>query len=432
MLQFTDPERTKLKNALSAKSSLAGNLLTLIGVEEIKERFPDLWNKKKEAILETVRSVMKQFSDPSTDMILPFGGDRFVILFGKLSHEEALVRAGMIKAEALRRFAGEDGLDSLDVAVSGLDLDSGEIRSGRLGELIERATASTAPEAGVAAAIPKPLNDKAKELYRASIGSLADDKISSIERLEQQFGFRIEELEFAFLPFLYNSRNVFSVFECLPVRSSATGRLLTGYDVLPREFKLPVLAELDHMNLMRVRHGLVDMAMRKRTAVVVACVSFDTVSDRQHIAEYLKVLEAIPSDLRNYLVLSIYRVPGGVPEGRFSQLVSPLRKYCRAVVVALSSANEPLTHVQSSGAFCVLYDMEELGRQEQVSPALVKKLVVNARRHGLQIAIKGLASKAVLKGCRTLQVDYLAGQTLAELSDYVGPISEFKGERAVA
>lgn len=427
MLHLTDPERTKLKNALSIKSSLSGNLLTLIGVEEIKERFPDLWDKKKEAILETVRSVMKQFSDPSTDMILPFGGDRFVILFGVLSHEEALVRAGMIKAEVLKRFAGDDGLCDLDVAVSGMDLDSGEIRSGRLGELIEQAASVKAPDTATDAEAAKPTSRRATELYRASIESLTDDKVSDIEGLEQQFGFRIEELEFAFLPFLYNTRNVFSVFECLPVRSSATGRLLTGYDVLPPDSDTSVLAELDHMNLMRVRHGLVDMAMRKRTAVVVACLSFDTVIDRQQCAEYLKVLESIPSDLRNYLVLSIYRVPVGVPEGRFSQLVSPFRKYCRAVVVSMSSTSEPLGHVKASGAFCALYDVEQLGKSEQVTPALVKKLVVNARRHGLQLAIKGLTSKAVIRGCRNLQVDYLAGQSLAELSDYVGPISEFKG-----
>jgi hypothetical protein len=258
------------------------------------------------------------------------------------------------------------------------------------------------------------------------LGSLTDDKVADVEALEQQFGFKIEELEFAFLPYLYVARNVFSVFACLPVRSSATGRLLTGYDVLPRDADSATIAELDHMSLMRVRHGLVDMAMRKRTAVVVADLSFDTMMNRNESQNYLKAMEAIPSDLRNYLVLSIYRVPEGVPEGRFIELSAPFRRLCRSTVVVSGSSKQPIGHVKASGAHCVSYDVEDLAKSETVSPALVKKLVTGARRHGLQISIKGLTSKAVLKGCRSLQVDYLAGQILAELSDYVGPISEYK------
>lgn len=425
MLDLTEADRTKLKNALSVKSSVAGNLLTLIGVEEIKERFPDLWDKKRETIIETVRSVMKQFSDPATDIILPFGADRFVVLFGALSQEEAMVRGGMVKAEVLRRFTGDDDLNALDVAVNAMDLDSGEIRSGRLGEMIEQATVAVAPQPAAEAPRPHGSNKKANDLYRASIQSLTDEKAADLEKLEKQFGFKFEELEFAFLPYLYTARNVFSVFECLPVRSSATGRLLSGYDVLPREADGALIADLDHMCLMRVRHGLVDMAMRKRTAVVVAGLAFDTVMNRGQAQHYLKTLESIPCDLRNYLVLSIHRVPEGVPEGRFTELVAPFRRYCRSMVVRASSSKQSIGHVRQSGGNCISYDLEDLARTETISPALVKKLVAAARRQNVQISVKGVSSKAVLRGCRSLRVDYLAGQTLAELSDYVGPISEY-------
>lgn len=441
-MDLSDADKRKLKDAFSIKSSMNGNLMTFVGLDEVKARFPGMWEHHRDKIVATSQMILKQFTDPVADIVLPVDETNFVVLFTRLGRDEALLRAAAIKAEILRRFVGDDALAGLDVETQAIDLDSGTVTRGVLRDLLRgvapagapagngttEAADANAPVAGAAGGVGEAqrASRSQQRIYRASMAELGAGTSVPVDELEARFGFDLEDLEFAFQPHLYVKRGVFSVFECRAVRYSATGEILTGYGVLPREVTIEQVAALDERTLMRARHGLVDMAMRKRVAVVVATVSFETMTNRATASAYLTDLQKIPSDLRNYLVIDVRRCPVGVPEGRLSEIVNPLRRMTRAVFVHVTSSQQPLAAIKGAGAFGAGLTLPAKGNGELGSPAFLGRFAAMARKLGLQAYALGVDTPEQAARCREAGFDYIAGRALAELSDYVGPVSEMK------
>lgn len=417
-MELTEADKQKLRRAFSVKTHISGNLLTFIGLEEVKDAFPAEWKRNRERILGTARQILAQFTDREADIILARGDAGFVVLFARLGRQEALLRAAMIKAEIMRRFTGEEMLDALDVQVHAMELDSGTVMEGRLGDLLTRIHAEAA------APVDSEADSPSQRVLRASQSAIGVSP-EALEAMEQPFGFDLDALDFAFLPLLYVKRGVFSVFACRPVRYSATGEILAGYNVLPRDTDPGLVAALDGMTLMRVRHGLVDMAVRKRKAVVVAPVAYETMAARGPATEYLALLQKVPPDLRDYLVITLARCPTGIPEGRLAEILNPLKRASRAVFVRLESARDSLPAIRGAGAFGVGYNIA-YAAGDMAGPTYLPRLIASARKLGLQTFVEGVNTPELLQRCRDTGPDYAAGRALAEMSDYVGPITEIR------
>lgn len=425
-MNLTEADKRKLRDALAVRTHLNGNLLTFIGLDEIRDRFPQEWNRNRDRILGTARSILGQFTDPAADIVLPRGEAGFIVLFTRLGKDEALLRAAMIKAEILKRFTGDDALDTLDVHVQAMELESGEVMNGALGDLLAKLDpAAGAPTPAAGKPEPKAPARPEQKAYRASLTEIGAQASTPLDELEKRFGYDVDELDFAFQPYLYAPRGVFSVFACKPVRYGAFGDILAGYAVLPREVEPAQVAALDIMTLLRARHGLVDMAVRKRVAMVIVPVSFETMTNRSASAEYVALLQKIPSDLRNYLVISLGRCPVGVPEGRMTEIMTPLKRLARAVCFRVDSPRQSLAAVKSAGAYSVGFNLLHVG-PDMATPASVSRFVATARKLGLQTFIDGVNTPEQLRFCREAAPDYLGGRSLAEFSDYVGPITELR------
>jgi hypothetical protein len=245
-----------------------------------------------------------------------------------------------------------------------------------------------------------------------------------VDAVASRFEFSFDTLEFGFQPFLYLSKGMFTVFACRAVRYGLTGDIVTGYSVLPRDADLEQITTLDKMVLMRARHGLVDMAVRKRAAVVVIPVSFETMTGRGTAAEYLALLQKVPSDLRNYLVPTLCRCPSGVPQGRLAELINPLRRFCRAAGMRLESPTESLSGIKGAGASSIGISLRDTARTDWATKGTIERIVSNARKLGLLTFVDGVDTPEIAARCEALGVDYLGGREYAELSDYVGPITE--------
>ena len=436
-MDLSDADKRRLRDAFAVKATLSGNLMTVVGLDDVRARFPELLDRNRDRIVDTARAILKQFTDPATDIVLPFGDGNFVVLFGGLARDEALLRSGMIKAEILRRFVGDEALGDLDIQTRALDIDAGCVAGGSLRDLLagavlgdpsrpdpsrpdqprpEPARRRKQPE-GTAA------NSHKRRMFRASIDHLATDGPVALDALEARFDFRFDDLEFAFQPHLFVKRNVFSVFECRAVRYGLGGDILTGYGVLPRDPTADQVAALDQLTLMRARHGLVDMAVRKRVAVVATPVSFETMTNRGSASDFLTLVQKIPSDLRNYLVMDLCRCPTGVPEGRLAEIIGPLRRVARAVFVRVTSPQQPLASIKAAGAFGVgLALPSRLAGADTGSAAFLERFAGMARKLGLQTYADDVESNVKATLCRVAGFYYLAGRALAEMSDYVGPV----------
>ncbi|MEQ8816536.1 MAG: hypothetical protein RLO51_26105 [Thalassobaculum sp.] len=421
-MEFCEADKQKLRDAFSVKPSMNGNLMTFIGLDEVRKRFPKLWARHRNRIAETSKSILEQFTDPSTDIVLPVGEDKFAVLFTRLDKDEAMLRSGMIKAEILRRFVGDEALGQLDIHCHAIELDSGSMTSGVLRDLLDAADGHRPSRAAIGAERSLPQ----QRAYRASVGEIGAAWSVPIDEIEQQFGFDLDSLEFAFQPHLYARRGVFSIFECRAVRYNATGEILSGYAVLPRECTPDQVTAVDKMTLMRARHGIVDMAFRKRIAVVATPVSFETMTTRSTATEYLELLQKIPSDLRNYLVVDVCRAPAGVPEGRLAEIISPLKRLTRAVFVHVGSAQQSLAALKGAGAFGAGISMPSKAGCDLGSPAFLGRFAASAHKLRMQAYALDVDTQEQATRCREAGFDYLAGRALAELSDYVGPVTEFR------
>jgi len=432
-MNLSDCDKRKLRDALSVKSSLNGNLMTFVGLDEVKAKYPGMWEHHRDRIVATSRAILQQFTDPTADIVLPAGETNFVVLFTRLGRDEALLRAAAIKAEILRRFIGDEALADLAVETQAIDLDSGNVTTGVLGDLLAAASAGDSATNGTSPAGDRPAavgrdgperGANRQRVYRASIAELGVGAAISVDEMEARFGFSFDDLEFAFQPHFYAKRGVFSVFECRAVRYSATGEILSGYGVLPRDAVGDQVVALDQMTLMRARHGLVDMAVRKRVAVVAIPVSFETMTNRASAGEYLTTLQRIPSDLRNYLVMDVRRCPPGVPEGRLAEIVNPLKRLARAVFVNVTSAQQSLSAIKNAGAFGTGLELAAKDVGDMASPTFLGRFCATAHKLGLQAYALDVDTPAQATCCRKAGFDYLAGRALAELSDYVGPLTE--------
>ncbi len=226
-MKLSDTERQALRKIVAAEGRINANLLTFIGLDELRARLPKQWERNKARITKAAMAILRQFTDPSTDIVLPFG-EMFIVLFGNLGTEESLLRAAMIKTEILKRFAGDAALDTLDVNVQAVELDSGAVLQGSLADMLGRLRPGE-PAAQPAESRPKAqANDREKRAYRASVVDLGTQANASVQDLEKQFGYDIDELDYAFQPFLLTAKGVFSLFLCRPVRYSATRDILTG------------------------------------------------------------------------------------------------------------------------------------------------------------------------------------------------------------
>src|SRR3546814_4847 len=149
---LSDPDKVKLRDAFAARASIGGSLMNVIGLDEVRARFPKLWERNRKRILETTRGILKQFTDPLTDIVLPVGDGNFILLFTRLDKAEALLRSAVIKAEVLRRFMGDDALDTLDLQMQAFEVDSGAAVNGTLGELLASACLAASAELGTRSA----------------------------------------------------------------------------------------------------------------------------------------------------------------------------------------------------------------------------------------------------------------------------------------
>lgn len=345
-MNLTDADKRKLRDAFAIRASVSGNLMNLIGLDEVRARFPTMWERHRDRIRATTEAILKQHTDPQTDIVLPVGDANFVVLFTRLDPQAAQLRASIIKAEVLRRFMGDDALAGLDMRIRGLELDSSAVAGGALTELLASATEGERSTGSTPKARPGTVMAKARGPASDGAGTRFEQ---TIDALETRFRFSFDDLDFGFVPYRFEARGVFAVFACRPVRYSAMGDILTGYSVLPPDADAGQFATLDRLLLTRVRQGLVDMALRKRMALVGLPVSFETMTNRGIAAEYLALLQKIPSDLRTYLVPALCRCPVGVPQGRLAEILNPLLRFSRGVNIRLESPKQALAQVKAAG-----------------------------------------------------------------------------------
>lgn len=93
------------RTAQPADATVAGNV-QLIGLDEIKRRFGDLWAGVRDAAHKAAEEIIRADLSP-LDLFAPVKDESYVVLFGELGRTAATAKAKTIAAEITKRLCGD-------------------------------------------------------------------------------------------------------------------------------------------------------------------------------------------------------------------------------------------------------------------------------------------------------------------------------------
>lgn len=431
--------KDRLKTMFADGSRPLGGQLQFLGLDEVKQHLGDRWEKKKNFIRSLCQRTVKPHIGKS-DLCLEYGELGFVILFGDLDDETATIKCGLIKAEILRQLKGDDELTKLNIQTSVGDLTTGGTSNVNLSDLIAKVVAGKSENSADPRADDVPESMKAQrpptEVFDyseaqkahfqkaqwASIKSTLMPTPFDLDEEEQNAG--LGEVDFGFLPLVNQKSGVISIFHCVAVRLDSFDRIINGHDVLSADGDEKSAIELDLLTLARAKIGLMDMTMRKRIALVSIPLSYSTLSRPHARQDFLAGLKTVPAELQRYLVVTLTGFPDGVPTAALSENVHLIKNHVRGVSARVHPETNSLKSLKEAGIQIVGFKFPEAETVSAKMEQTMQSFKTNASKFGLNIFVRNLKRKDLVRTAIDLEYDYFSGPVIADLSDYVGPVRE--------
>ena len=401
----------KLKNfqaILKKNPNPSATKIHMIGLEEIKTRLGKRWAKHKGRVLGAAKSILQHHLS-THDLCLPYGELGFVVLFAEADQHSAAITCGLVKAELLRRFVGDEALDGLDIHTETMSLDLDSIEAVSLAKTLRKIASETSDDGEeIDSSLNleqenshsfQPIENEIQDLYPAA--SEADiNRIeraivtSALERNEvnEALGHSANLLRFRFDPIYQPKSGVIGTFTCVPTRTTLTGRELESYRVLTNDNEASVLL-LDRLILAHCMETLIDSVKERRLGLIIVPVSFDTFARPASRQEYLQQLMRLPQDLRRFVVPFIRRLPKGVPESRLVDIASALKPNVRAIGARVHMDVALVQRLRSCGFYGASLVLHPYGENGRIHPDLIEKGAEMLIKAGMSPTLSGIASK---------------------------------------
>lgn len=339
--------------------------LNFIGLDKVRKRYGKSWEGLKHLVYETADSVIRKYMEPG-DLFIRYREDVYLIIFARISHEEAHIKATLI-AEEIRRRMFEDEREELEgVKIKrevrtvrteplrrekGLDNVYDKIFSGDIDAepKVRKADdrAFTIPE-GAKVQVG---TDRAKTSRSVKVESNADseqdnqacsEKISQnvevigVDRYQEALGTDQRaakttfDPDFCFVPVWDVKRAALSTYICVletsQSDSDAFGAHKQVYEDLPHKQRL----ELDKAVLCRTVNELADLRRDGEHFFVCCPVHYETLMRDESFTSYQISCQKIPGNLQSHLFFIVFGCPAQVHRTTLAKFVGPLKNYCRS------------------------------------------------------------------------------------------------------
>jgi hypothetical protein len=306
----------------AADAAVAGNV-QLIGLDEVKRQFGELWTGIRDAAHQAAEEIIRAHLTP-LDLFAPIKDESYVVLFGELDRAGAEAKAKAIAAEITKRLCGNIEGGAL-VSVRSLALD------------IERPA------------------DGFKSVAEISIHfARAEAEAAQKAKAESQ---RIATgIQFGYWPTLNLKKRLIAIYDCNIMRRADAGYMLVGDDAYPMDPTGELAAGLDVIALDAAHQGLKNIEQQGQRAVLLLPVHYETLAFRTFRERYMQGCRAFPESAQRNLAFHVLGLPGGVPQTRLVEVVSQFRPWVLGFVCRLPLESPEVERFIGSGLIGVSTD----------------------------------------------------------------------------
>jgi hypothetical protein len=407
-VSFSD--KIKILLAQSGQKNLLSGRVNLIGLYKIKERFGASWEKVADRADRIARNTIERHL-VSGDIYTGLHGVAYVVVFARLSADQAQIKCTIIGDEIAKALLGEQGTDLLTVKSS--------IKSVDGSFMLE--SIKLADEAG-------PRDDDlefVEENADASGRNAADEsRAPMLTRKETA----LASLHFAYRPMWDSGRNVVSAYRCVAQAPSPDGgsALVDAAGVIGND--AVAIQRLDEAVLGRVLKHLDELLRDNCTLLLSLPVHFETLGAVARRRQYAETLNRALDDRgRKLLLVEVQGIPLGVPQARFVELLAPLRAHCRAIMLRLPIETIDFSNVKGCGALAVGCDIGGHAGPEFILMQQMNRFARAASdKTGLPTSLHGASSLSLVTAALGAGFTYIDGDAVAKLIDDPRGLVDFR------
>jgi hypothetical protein len=380
---------------------LAGRV-NFIGLDKIKGRLGASWERVAASADRIARQAIERHMEAG-DIFSSLPGFSYVIVFGRLSQEQARVKCLLIAEQVSQTLLGEAGTELIEVKTAVARVD-GRIDLKSI-SLAEELTASLDAAGDLefvdrAPIAPEPPAPGAAALSTAAAAAKQDP---------------LAKLSFSYRPVWDKTRNVVSAYSCIAqVRLSDVGpasddaTAMIGDDPLER-------ARLDDMMQERVLADINGLMRDGLKVLVILPVHFETLSSVARRRKFTRILgERLGEEPRKRLLIEIEGVPSGVMQSRLVELITPLRAHCRGVMLRLPLETSDFANFKGCGAFAIGADVGARIEPEFTLMMWMNRFARGAEKAGVETYARGLRSLSQVAAAIGAGFGYVDGDAVAK------------------
>lgn len=363
----------RLSEIAAKQDSVIAGSLELIGLDDVRDALGDLWAAVSLQVSEFATAEIEQCLDPD-DIFRPHGESGFLIHFDGLDKDESDKKAKQI---ALRIKAG----------------------------LAERF-----PQVADAVSIKHFLAEVETESLRDGTGSLADKLFARLLKMRkdaeraagksrQSF---VKDFQVLFAPAWHTRTHVTVLNRCLLDTRYLRTSLAQYQELVDPEQLAATYVDLDYLILTKSVEALHRLLQTNRSATLLIPVSYQTITRRSILAEYIRLLDAVPDPYRKFLVIEICGVADASSPSQISRMINMLKPHVKSVAVELSPEHPCMGFIAELGAWAISLDLLEtsstdpllLVRLGQFSAAASAAAISSIARGANSVGLALAAAKA--------------------------------------
>lgn len=316
-------DRLKAMLQQSGHDALLSARVNFIGLQKIKERFGPEWERIAGRAERIARNIIERHL-LAGDIYTGINGLTFVMVFARLSQEQAKVKCLAIADEIAKALLGERGGDLLQVKTAVKRID------GTLD--LQDVSLTDQPCASLAGAEELAFVETAAPEHAAPasplIVPLAARRPAPSHRVDP-----LANLRFLYRPIWDRARNLVTAYLCSAQVLSADGTTVLGDAEALIEGDVEERARLDERMRDHVLRDLAALMREGRQLVLGLPVHFETLSAAGRRRDYQAALgRGVSGGAQKFLTLEIAGVPAGAAQSRLLEISVALRGQCRGIL----------------------------------------------------------------------------------------------------
>ncbi len=333
-------ENTRFDDALSllvkGRQSLLAGSLEIIGLDDVRTALGERWTLFKDVVIRLTQAELRRSLGPS-DTFRKHGDASFLIHFGRLdkgaAEERARHVANQVRTSLIKTIPEFAQSISVRPFVAVIDPDE-----------IDRS------ETGLADAL------------FARLARMRSDVVADLQRRRRSLN---QHTTVLFAPVWSVKKELALLHHCRANTQRSSQISALWQELVDPEEAASIVAEIDYLVFAKSLETLHRLRRHSRAALLLIPVDLRTVLSGATRREYIRLLGALPSSYRKYIMLEVCRVGADVRTSEIYDVIKKLEPHIKGVVVQLPLDDKRVTEIAASGVWGLstsLADVDVLDR----------------------------------------------------------------------